>query len=173
MSEPTVADCLQAATRIEAGLAVLQLRLEARDRVMADVADAAATLADEATAAREDRLRIAEDNRNAHNATGQIVAELRTDTDRLVTALNGQTVALASANASVEVLRSTNRNLWWLVVVMCGVTVFLVLALLALYAQQNGQDAGAAYDAAGRATQGLVPVGSDRATPPAEDRKSQ
>ena len=139
---------------------------------MADVADAAAALADEAAAAHQDRLRIAEDNKRAHEATGLIVSELRTDTNRLVEALNGQTVALASANASVDVLRSTNRNLWWLVIVMCGVTVFLVLALLALYAEKNGQDAGAAYDAAGRATQHLVPTAGEQATPPTEDRKS-
>lgn len=144
------------ARRVESKIDALMERIDARDSVLAMVADASAVVADEAAAAREDRIRNATVNEKAHQATAAIVDELRKDTDRLVGALNGQSMNLAAANATVDVLRETNRGLWRLILTGSGVVVFLVVSLLWLYADKNGQDAGRAFDAAGRATHSLV-----------------
>ena len=154
MMEPD--EIIEFARRMEQKIDALVERFDAREKVLEMIADASAVVADEAASARDDRVRNAAANQEAHRATAQIVDELRRDTDRLVGALNGQSMNLAAANATVGVLQETNRGLWRLILLGSGVVVFLIVSLLWLYADSNGQDAGRAFDAAGRATHSLV-----------------
>lgn len=157
-------DSVEAMQRIESKLDRLAAEIERRDELVALVAESASTIAEEVQQQRSDRIAFASDNSKAHGHTADIIKELRTDTGRLVDALNSQSVALTASSATVDVLRETNRGLWRLIMLGSGVVVFLVLALLWLYADKNGQDASRAFDAASRATHSIVRPPEDRGT---------
>lgn len=120
------------------------------------------TLAEEAQLARDHRHAAGEANKAAHEATAAALAGQSRQLEALTLALGDARAQNASMvgelHAAMDAARSTTNRLWGLIGVGSVVLVFLLSALLWLYADAAGSDADRAFGAAGRVTDRLVPM---------------